>query len=397
MLKRFYSKRSGFTLVEIVVAFAVFAIMASMIVQILDLSVKARTYNVKYQADLDVQEKYLSLVEKNSGNFKKDDPGNGTIILEFSNGQKVELPYSRMGSVLDSDLDGDGIAYFLSPVNYQAEGEIAPSAGAGTGTGAGGEGVGTTGSQTMRMDTRLTGTAGIDYISIQEVVKEQPHTYAANDPYYLAPGNTRYYFRVSVSAGSMHSEDIPYSQIRMYFYHMPANATDKDYLDQAASSVEYTDEDGKKYTKDVNKTAKIVNIGYLKDHSKIAAAAANGLSSDYAASSYSTNNPYTVEHTGGNIVRIGTPFDSVKAFGSTSTFYIDFEGDPHLTTESFGSGAKPQSSGNVWYSAFPIYPEELTQKYFDSNGKFIYNDKDATNYGTHVNIYGAYIQPRHYK
>ena len=48
-MKRLFSKKSGFTLVEIIVAFAVFSIMASMIIQILNLTVSHQQSNRAFE------------------------------------------------------------------------------------------------------------------------------------------------------------------------------------------------------------------------------------------------------------------------------------------------------------------------------------------------------------
>lgn len=59
MLRKLCSKRSGFTLVEIIVAVAIFAIMSTMVAQVLQLSVKARQSNKEYGEDLARQEEQL--------------------------------------------------------------------------------------------------------------------------------------------------------------------------------------------------------------------------------------------------------------------------------------------------------------------------------------------------
>ena len=399
MLKRFYSKRSGFTLVEIIIAFAVFAIMASMICQLLNLSVRARQYNNKYQLELESQQRRLNLIEKSSDDFKETQ---GTIHLEFANGTVVDLPYDRFSAMLDSDFDGEGLNYFISNVDYQSDGEFSP--GGNLGGSNGGTGSSNTGSQMSRMDTRITGTGGIAGITIGNVIKDT-HTYAANDPFAIPEGHTRYFIECIASAGAdpqtLMDEDIPYSQYRLYFYHMPdpAKPNDDSYLDKAASNVVY-EEDGKKYTKDVNKVAVIKDLGYLQDYSAFTNAVNNGLKSAYTMSKVGTNNRYTIEQMGTNVVRIGTPYTSgtngdpergtegkgVKFGLSSSLFYIEFEGDPHLTVDSFGYNALVRN-GAATYKACPTYTDD-----YDSDGKPLYYDN-----GEHVNIYGAYLQPRHYK
>ena len=213
MLKRFYSKKSGFTLVEIIIAFAVFAIMASMIVQILQLSVAARHSNNVYQSELAEQEKLLTVIQKSSEDFVSS-KGNITFSL---GGGTYELPYDIISAKDGAEFATDGLGYLLSPVSYNNPGEGSPSDDAGSLPGV------STGSQASRMDTRLTGTAGIGYIWVQEVIKDT-FTYSGDNAKYAPPeGCTRYYFRVSASSKdldnneTLESEDIPYSQYKLFF------------------------------------------------------------------------------------------------------------------------------------------------------------------------------------
>lgn len=405
MIKKLYSKRSGFTLVEIVIAFAVFAIMASMICQILDLAVRARRSNTAYQRELDDQEHVLTLIEKDKENYKESQ---GNIKVEFTDGTKVDLPYDRLSAKPDAESDGEGLNYFLSPVDYNSDGIVNPTIEGGDVAGS------NTGSQASRMDTRITGTGGIESIQIISVIKDT-HTYAEGDPNAVPAGHTRYFIMCAASSGSpqtLKDEDVPYSQYRLYFYHQPASDSEDDKkasLDAAASAVEYTDEDGKTYTKDVYKAAKITKVGYLKTFSK-KALLANGLqSTDIGAAVTSdlnefnnNSNKYTIEQMGTNVVRIGSPFvkdnesnggygnkGSRFELGKTSKFYIEFEGDPNITVASFGHNAVAGDvTGSKKYTACPTYKDT-----YKTDGTPEYDvDGDP-----HVNIYGAFMQTRHYK
>lgn len=404
MLKKLYSKRSGFTLVEIIIAFAVFAIMASMICQILDLSVKARLQNNAYQRELDEQEHLLTLIEKDSGDYKETQ---GNIKMTFSDGTNFELPYDRLSAKPDAEDDGEGLNYFISPVDYKSSGEVTPNINTDVVVGS------NTGSQASRMDTRITGTGGINSIQMIYVVKDT-HVYDPGDPNAVPAGHTRYFILCSASDGgtspTLKDEDVPYSQYRLHFYCQPASDSDDDYkasLDAAASSVEYTDKDGKKYTKDVFKAARITKVGYLKSFSK-ESLENNGLQSSNIgiavnADNYKTNeNKYTIDHMGSNVIRIGSPFVKENKtnggmgnkgvrfeMSSTSKFYVEFEGDPHLTVESFGHNAEDGAvTGSKQYKACPNYIDE-----YDDKGVPTYDNEDDD----HVNIYGAFLYTRHYK
>lgn len=390
MLKRFYSKRSGFTLAEIIVAFAVFAIMAGMIAQILNLAVTARLYNNEYARSLSSQEKVLTIVKKSSENYDASG-ASGTLNFDFDGVTLPAIAYQTKSAADPRELtSAEGLNYFLSPVDYGDEGETPPAA-AGGGAGAG--------SQMSRMDTRITGTRNFKNIKIWRIVKDT-HTQSTDpsQPNYLEDGRTRYLVQVSASADEtegFQDEDVPYAQYRLYFY--------SDKLDAAASSVVKTDEDGRSYTEEVYEAAKILKVGYLKDTVKNVMD--TGLNASNVASGIDNNfNVYTVEQSGSNGVRIGTPFKENDSRGvsigygsnkgvrfvssSYSNFYVEFDGDPNLTPSSFGYNGEADSSpeGSMLYSACPnyidLYEDDGTPQYYSE--------------GNHVNIYGAYLYKRNY-
>ncbi len=422
MLKRFYSKKSGFTLVEIIIAFAVFAIMASMICQILQLSVAARRSNNIYQQELAKQEALLTLVEKQNGDFKSEA---GKIKLNFGS-SSVEIPYAMVSANPDLSGDdmysGEGLNYFVANVNYGASGEIPIGDPEGEGEGEG-DADSNTGSQASRMDTRITGTGGIGYIKIWSVIKDE-HEYKGDNPNEIPvpEGHTRYYFAVSASEQAfgksdvtLQAEDIPYSQYRLYFY-------DDVVLNAAESKLPRTE--GKvKYRKDVYQALKISDVGYLstKDVEKVAA---EGLNSSYIQDSYSLNgvNKYTIEQMGNSCIRIGSPFTTSAGdksgmggrgrkfeLGEKSVFYVDFENievsvkkpdgtekiekvGVTLSTASFGHNGVDAGDGVYNYAACPQYKAE-----YDSGGNPIYPDEEELKkMKRYVNIYGANLFTRHY-
>ena len=414
MLKRFYSKRSGFTLVEIVVAFAIFALMSAMVAQVLDLSVRARQSNNDFARSLEQQEHELTLVEKDNANYDGstykefefaflDDAGNAAA--------SGTLKYEPKASASLTDVSEEGINYFLSNVNYASEGTFTPGGGGDDPEAGGSFGSGT---QAARYDTRITGTGGIGRITIYRVVKDT-HDYSSLDPknpLYLAPGHTRYLIEIAASSDttyydaagakksrrSLLNEDVPYSQYRLYFY--------TDILDPIGSSTEYTDSSGNTYTKDVYKAANIVNYGYLNN--SVDNVASSGLTTSNTTSVQNNNSPYTVQQQSSNCIRVGSPFyngswqgaDNPTPLGEMglrfdagkfTRFYVDFDNDPHLTAYSFGANAKTENSygfEHVVYEALPVYEDED----FDSNGNPNYTETDKK----HVNIYGAFINKRNY-
>lgn len=388
MLKRLYSKRSGFTLVEIIISFAIFAVMASMIVQILDLAISARQSNNVYQRELAEQERLLTLIQKTSKDYSDT---KGTISFTLG-GTKIDLPYDMISAKADAEFAGEGLNYFVSAVNYQASGEFSPNDAAG---GAGDTGGSNTGSQASRMDTRITGTGGIGYIKIEEVFKDE-FDYSHNAWYAVPEGCTRYYFRVAASSAdtdnnqTLAGEDAPYAQYRLFFY-------DDVKLNAAASAVPFTDENGNTYTKKIHESLQIYQVGYV--HDNLGDPNFKGLkSTNTSATTNDAYNKYTVQQSGANAVRIGSPFTTWPTKGiefdasEYSNFYVDFIGeDVTLSTASFGYNGEKVTSGihdlGYRYSNCPNYTEK-----FDETGKPLYNTAGKP----YVNIYGAFYHERDY-
>ncbi|MCH5195322.1 MAG: prepilin-type N-terminal cleavage/methylation domain-containing protein [Oscillospiraceae bacterium] len=198
MIKRLMSKRSGFTLVEIVVAFAVFAIMSTMIVQILNMISLQRISNNEFARSVDEQEEYLVTKPKKSYNTPD---GDISITFTGSGADTVfDVSYQMFGTNDDGSVDG--LAYFVSEVK-----EGSGDGGAGGEGGAGGGG-NNTGSQAERVNLRISGTKGFEYIAVNEVIN------LGQD----ADGNYVYYFDLSADGRYMNWDDIPYSMYRLYFY-----------------------------------------------------------------------------------------------------------------------------------------------------------------------------------
>ena len=411
MFKRFYSKKSGFTLVEIIIAFAVFSLMASMIIQMLNLAVSARRRNNEMQAELGLQEQTLSRIEKDQSLYTSE---KGKFSLDFEGLTAVDISYDRLSANADSDLLDLG--FYIANVDYKSNGEIEFSPGdggsgnEGAGSGSGNANTGSGGlSQMARMDTRITGTRGIDYIDIAYVIRDD-YNYDVDDPMQVQEGHTRYFFLVYASGGiepvTLKDEDVPYSQYRLFFY--------SDELDNAESAKVYIDDAGRKYTKDVYKEAKITKVGYINNFSANRLRE-NGLQSTDIMNGYGTTyNRYTIELFGdgetNNEIRIGTPFvvnNSVDGgyenkgirFNGGSAFYLEFEGDPHLTSASFGANGIGYGVGSDYDSAFEtgtLY-KACPKFEYDFDGSVPeFNPYKYDAYSTYVNIYGAFLPTRHY-
>lgn len=388
MLKRFYSKRSGFTLVEIIVAFAVFSIMASMVAQILQLAISARNSNNLYARELARQERLLTIIDKDSKYYNETDK-TGQYALTID-GKKYELGYQVKATDPTAINQAEGINYFLSPVDYQSSGAGTGTPGSGTPSSSGGTGGM---SQASRMDTRITGTAGIGDITIHQVIKDE-FAYPDDSPFKIPEGHTRYWIEVSASSKNadgdltLRKEDVPYSQFRLLFF--------SDQKDAAESAKVIKPADGsKQYTQDVYQRAEIVKVGHIKAPMDGLALSVQqkGLSDSNTSSGDVTDsyNKFLVQKLASNSVRIGTPFvgTGTRFSGQYTRFYVEFVGDPHLTVKSFGANGVETDDGSVIYRACPMYPE----KYKDDGTPEYEAPLDGS---VHPSIYGGYLYTRHY-
>lgn len=337
MLKRFYSKRSGFTLVEIIVAMAIFAIMAAMVAQILQLSVKARQRNTAYGEELATQEERLTKVVKDQNDFQNK-TSDYSLTFTGTDGT-TEYPVTLAYEVKDAAGENtpEGINYFVSPVNYDGKfpdnglGNSSGNSGNG-GTQVGGSTATAVGLTTGLCNVRLSASKGMAYVEVKSVKKVSSSE--------LSGTQVRYVFECAASSSGMRGVDLPYSEYKLYFY---MNGQ----YDMEQSAVVHDAPDGSKYTNKVPLAAEIVNVGYCS---------ADGTPTTRS----NATDSYTVRGGGKNVVRIGVPFKdeggnmnnytSSGFDGSKSiTFYVDFEQDPgNLTTASFGKNAAPSGTGHKY-------------------------------------------------
>lgn len=347
MLKRFCSKRSGFTLVEIIVAFAVFAIMSTMIAQILQLSVNARRSNSAYEAELAAQEEKLTKIVKDGGDYQNEDM-TGSYGLTFikDTGDELEATLNYAVKSSDKENSAEGINYFLSPVSYDGEYTgtgLGGTGGSGTG---GGDAVSADAAMGSTLNVRLTASKGMSYVTVKQVIKDTSYTGAG----------ARYFFEVCGDGSAMLAEDKPYTQYKMYFY-MEGK------YDAAQSGVVYEDENGNKYTQQVPLAADIIDVGYLATDSLSSATSFSCAKPHDTPVNTVTGNSYSVKWNGGNVVRVGVPFtneggglsygannmltNAGMTASTTTKFYVTFAEDPgELTTASFGSGLNVSTSGS---------------------------------------------------
>lgn len=206
--KKSKNKR-GFTLVEIIVAFAVFSIFALMIVQMLNLTIQRRGENDKLQGNIENQQEKLAAGTKvKTYNAGYDD---GTLEVNFSGvTNPMEINY-QLRDVDNTLGEKGGVNYFVGDVNYNyttTGSETTQSGNASSNT----PGSNNHGTQASRLDTRIEGTRGLKNITVTVA-----NTHVA--------GTTKYTLTVSADSSSPDClpDDKPVSQFTLYFGTKPTN------------------------------------------------------------------------------------------------------------------------------------------------------------------------------
>lgn len=209
-MKKIFSKKSGFTLVEIIIAFAVFSIMATMIAQVLNLTINRQTDNRKYEENLqDQKEDLIAKVKDKTYDETKD--SDGTLKLQFKdkdgNAMPMELDYQLRAA--DGTVgEVDGLNYFVGKLSYDSQnGEVTYIPGENNSSDTDLSNLGGS-SQMSRFDTRITGTKGINSVKVS-------YTYdAAND---------EYEFTVTVDDSAVDPTRKNISQVSLFFGEDKAN------------------------------------------------------------------------------------------------------------------------------------------------------------------------------
>lgn len=151
MFKKILSRR-GFTIVEVLVAFVIFSIMAAMIAMILNTTMRTRQGNIDLENEIAEQkEKYYLNTQKTDYTAK-----DGTIQLNFTDGAgNVSVDYSVGNPNADTDDNNIELDYYIGNVNYNAVDDN------------GKKGDKTSGSVMERLDSRIYGANGISEIDIK--------------------------------------------------------------------------------------------------------------------------------------------------------------------------------------------------------------------------------------
>lgn len=202
-MKKLFSKKSGFTLVEIIIAFAVFSIMATMIAQVLNLTINRQTDNRKYEENLQAQKENLIAMNKIREEFDGD--GDGTLKLQFKDKDGKTMPMDLAYQLRSADGtvgEVDGLNYFVGKLTYDGKnGEVEYIPGENDSSDTDLSNLGGS-SQMSRFDTRITGTKGIMSVKVS-------YTYdAAND---------EYEFTVTVNDSGVDPTRKNISQVSLFF------------------------------------------------------------------------------------------------------------------------------------------------------------------------------------
>ena len=159
-MKRLFSKKSGFTVVEIVMAFLIFAIMAGMILAVLRLAVEQRRSNNEFANDLDSQTERLVQNDKDKKSSAYDD---GTITLDVGGKTIAAVDYATAG-VTDGGTE-DGINYFIGKYNDTKGAELTDDDMDGDGK-----------AVNKRVDSRIYGSTAFKEIRMYKITRDSSYT-----------------------------------------------------------------------------------------------------------------------------------------------------------------------------------------------------------------------------
>lgn len=335
-MKKLFSKKSGFTLVEILIAFVIFAIMAAMILSIARLAVAARASNNEFARELAVQKEQL--VKRDKSKEPKYDSTSGntdTFALNFGGGTTVSIDYEVRAADPNATYVEEGLNYFVPDVVPQNSTPQKDDGGGNSGN-----------SQSSQYDTRITGSKGFDYIRVLSVEKHG-----------IVDGKVRYIIKTAITGYDetvLTDQFLPYAQYKLYFRD-DVNTTTK----------EITKSDGKTYIRTMPGVANVLEVGYVDNSGNF-------------SKKPDSQNQYKLTKLNNGGVQVGyeyksgspTTFDN----GGFTTMYVDFSSDPHLTVDSFGRNPDKQGNMRDYYNF--IDDDGKTQP--NIYGAFVYNDVEKT-------------------
>lgn len=159
-MKRLFSKKSGFTVVEIVMAFLIFSIMAGMILAVLRLTVEQRKANNDFAQELDAQTQTLVQKDKEKKSAAYAD---GQITLTANGTDIASINYATAG--VTAGNTADGINYFIGEYNDVKGAELTNDSFDGNGK-----------AVNKRVDSRIYGSTGFKEIRIYEIKRDTSYT-----------------------------------------------------------------------------------------------------------------------------------------------------------------------------------------------------------------------------
>ena len=299
-MKKLLSKKNGFTLVEILIAFAIFAIMAAMILAIVRLAVSARNSNNEFANKLSADQGNLV---KNVKETTYDSTGVvGQYELEFPDGNKVEIGYQVLPADNTASDPREGLSYFVPDVTISGDPNNPPDVKDKNGQ-----------SQSSRYDTRITGTKGFEWIHVAQVKKDTTFTES---------GKTRYFFEVVTNPTDVDPISMKFAQIKLYFKN---------------NDGEYTTKNGVNYTTKRPTDAKVVDAGYVNNSSLSVSGVSKTRDANFQSlliTPLKRSGAVQIGIDYANVSYNDRGFDKGKNAGN-AYFYVVFDGDPQLTTASF--------------------------------------------------------------
>jgi len=199
-------KKRGFTIVEVLVAFVIFAIMAGMVSMILAQVNVARQQNTDTAEEIQQQKEtyYLKDPDLSYDSSKQK----GKLEFNFDNSTNIEIPY-MLGDSNETDENVLALEYFVTQYTKDAKGS----------TGGGdtpSDDPDNPGSVTSRLDTRIYGATDIKYVVI--LMKK--------DESYTGSGY-RYFIKSRSDFGGL-AQQKAYAQYRLLF---PSVIKDYGYID----------------------------------------------------------------------------------------------------------------------------------------------------------------------
>lgn len=330
-MKKILSKRSGFTLVEIIVAFAVFAIMAAMLTSLAGLAIQQRRYNNDLSSSIADQKSNLTRTQRQTTYSNND----GTFSFDFGADGTYTLDYTTVSAVDGASNADEGINYFVGNANYNkniSNNDV---------------GSDSSGALVDKLDSRIFGSANFDYINIYGFEKIDDLSVVG------ATSGTLYKLQIAALDGAKALDDEMTLLARNFKVRFPDSVIDCGYIT------------GSTYTS--FRKATFGSDGTLSGGTqKYAVTLCSSDTIRFSIPDVTVGN-YVSSEGGLNVLNY--------SFGDLSTIYILLDGDSNYDINIFGDNYTV--NGGVY--TFTSYIEDV----YDEDGV------QTGDHVTHLNIYGA--------